>query len=44
VTRGLGIEIHAGVTGSSDTFFPGQERFDSYSGYVRNHFKNSVAE
>lgn len=42
--RKLGIDIHTGVTASSDTFYPGQERYDSYSGYVRNHFKNSVAE
>jgi uridine phosphorylase len=40
----LGINVYTGVTASSDTFYPGQERMDSYSGYVRNHFKNSVAE
>ncbi|BCD92555.1 uridine phosphorylase [Francisella halioticida] len=40
----LNVKVHVGVTGSSDTFFPGQERFDSYSGYVRNYFKNSVSE
>ncbi|MEY1647987.1 hypothetical protein [Francisella sp. 19X1-34] len=39
-----GVKVHMGITGSSDTFYPGQERLDSYSGYVRNHFKNSVAE
>lgn len=42
--KNLGIKIHTGITGSSDTFYPGQERLDSYSGYIRNHFKNSVSE
>ncbi len=36
--------VFFGITGSSDTFYPGQERQDNYSGYVRNHFKNSVEQ
>jgi len=27
--RSLNIDIHCGITGSSDTFYPGQERRDA---------------
>ena len=30
----LGIRHHVGITCSSDTFYPGQERYDSFSQYV----------
>ncbi|APC97142.1 uridine phosphorylase [Francisella frigiditurris] len=36
--------VFFGITASSDTFYPGQERQDNYSGYVRNQFKNTVSE
>lgn len=42
--KDLSIPIHYGLTASSDTFYPGQERYDSYSGFVRRHFKGSVEE
>ncbi|QIV96298.1 uridine phosphorylase [Allofrancisella inopinata] len=40
----LNLKLHSGITGSSDTFYPGQERKDSYSGYVRKSFQGSVEE
>jgi uridine phosphorylase len=40
----LGIEAHVGVTASSDTFYPGQERYDTYSGRVTRRFRGSLAE
>nr|AAV29416.1 NT02FT0422 [synthetic construct] len=40
----LNKKIHCGITGSSDTFFPGQDRKDNYSGYIRRHFINSLNE
>ena len=30
--RSIGIDPHVGITASSDTFYPGQERYDTYSG------------
>lgn len=33
-----------GVTASSDTFYPGQERYDTFSGRVVNRFKGSMEE
>ncbi|MCP4294812.1 MAG: uridine phosphorylase [Proteobacteria bacterium] len=40
----LSISMHCGITASSDTFYPGQERYDNYSGFVRKHFKDSLDE
>lgn len=40
----LNKELRVGITGSSDTFYPGQERKDNYSGYVRRTFQNSIEE
>lgn len=42
--RRRGIEPHIGVTASSDTFYPGQERYDTYSGRVTARFRGSLAE
>lgn len=36
--------FHVGITVSSDTFYPGQERYDSFSGYVIRRFKGSKDE
>lgn len=36
--------FHVGITVSSDTFYPGQERYDSYSGYVIRRFQGSKKE
>ncbi|HEY0209567.1 uridine phosphorylase [Acerihabitans sp.] len=42
--RRLGAGVHIGVTASSDTFYPGQERYDTFSGRVVNRFKGSMRE
>jgi uridine phosphorylase len=33
-----------GITASSDTFYPGQERYDTVSGFVRDRFRGSRDE
>lgn len=40
----LGIRYHIGITASSDTFYPGQERYDSFRGYVIKRFRDSLEE
>ena len=40
----LGLRHHIGVTASCDTFYPGQERKDSYSGYIIRRFQGSMEE
>lgn len=40
----LKIKSHVGITACSDTFYPGQERYDSYTGYVRRSFQGNMAE
>jgi uridine phosphorylase len=40
----LGLQSHTGVTASSDTFYPGQERYDTFTGRVPRRFKGSVKE
>jgi uridine phosphorylase len=40
----LGIRRHVGITAASDTFYPGQERYDTVSGYVRRAFQGSREE
>ncbi|ABM04573.1 uridine phosphorylase [Psychromonas ingrahamii 37] len=42
--RETGIEPHIGITASSDTFYPGQERYDTVSGRVTRHLKGSMKE
>jgi len=37
-------ETHVGVTASSDTFYPGQERYDTFSGRVTQRFRGSFEE
>jgi uridine phosphorylase len=39
-----GFTAHFGITASSDTFYPGQERYDSHSGYVLKHLQGSLME
>lgn len=36
--------LHIGVTASSDTFYPGQERYDTFSGRVVRRFRGSMEE
>ncbi|ROQ28468.1 uridine phosphorylase [Gallaecimonas pentaromativorans] len=42
--RSLGVKPVVGVTASSDTFYPGQERYDTYSGRVVQRFQGSLKE
>ncbi len=42
--RSLGLPVHTGVTASSDTFYPGQERYDTVSGYVIRSLRGSAEE
>ncbi|WP_413284728.1 uridine phosphorylase [Vibrio sp. MA40-2] len=39
-----GAKVHMGVTASSDTFYPGQERYDTFSGRVVKRFQGSMQE
>jgi uridine phosphorylase len=38
------VRYHVGITASSDTFYPGQERYDSFSKYVLKRFQGSMKE
>ncbi|HPN31077.1 MAG TPA: uridine phosphorylase [bacterium] len=38
------ISYKIGITASSDTFYPGQERYDSYTGYVVKRFQGTMKE
>lgn len=38
------VSYHVGITASSDTFYPGQERYDSFTGYVLRRFQSSMKE
>ncbi len=40
----LGMRHHVGITASSDTFYPGQERYDTVAGSVVERFRGSLAE
>ena len=40
----IGVDFHVGITASSDTFYPGQERYDTFSGYVPLRFQNTLKE
>ncbi|MBM7454377.1 uridine phosphorylase [Oceanisphaera litoralis] len=42
--RDLGIAPHVGITASSDTFYPGQERYDTYSARMLRKFQGSMKE
>jgi len=39
-----GLTCHVGITASSDTFYPGQERYDTVSGRVLPRFRGSAEE
>lgn len=39
-----GVQYHVGITCCSDTFYPGQERYDTFSGYVLRRFQGITAE
>ncbi|WP_040977291.1 uridine phosphorylase [Necropsobacter massiliensis] len=38
------VNVHVGITASSDTFYPGQERYDTYSGKVWRHYQGSLKQ
>ncbi len=40
----LGADYHLGIAVSSDTFWPGQERYDSFTGYVPRSLKGTMKE
>lgn len=40
----LGATAHIGITASSDTFYPGQERYDTYSGRVNKEWQGSMQQ
>ena len=42
--RSLGRRSHVGITVAADTFYPGQERYDTVSGYVRRSLQGSRDE
>jgi len=42
--RGADLEPHVGITASADTFYPGQERYDTVSKYVPRSLQGSRAE
>ena len=42
--RDSGAVVHVGVTASSDTFYPGQERYDTTTGRVVERFRGSLDE
>lgn len=42
--RKQGLTYHVGITASSDTFYPGQERHDSFTGEVPRRFRGIMEE
>lgn len=42
--RMLKIPFQTGISVSTDSFWPGQERYDSFGGYVRRALRDSAAE
>jgi uridine phosphorylase len=42
--RASGARVHVGITASSDTFYPGQERYDTYSARVNREWAGSMRE
>ncbi|MEM7273090.1 MAG: uridine phosphorylase [Actinomycetota bacterium] len=40
----LGADYRVGITASSDTFYPGQERYDTVAGQVTTAFRGSLEE
>lgn len=39
-----GITPYVGITASSDTFYPGQERYDTFTGKIYRHFRGSLQQ
>ncbi|EHK90030.1 uridine phosphorylase [Aggregatibacter actinomycetemcomitans] len=43
-TEDAGNNVHVGITASSDTFYPGQERYDTFTGKIYRHFQGSLKQ
>jgi uridine phosphorylase len=43
-TASTAARLHVGITASSDTFYPGQERYDTVTGRVVQRFRGSMDE
>ena len=43
-TAEAGVTCHTGVTASSDTFYPGEERTDAYRKYILRRFRGATEE
>lgn len=39
-----GVKPYVGITASSDTFYPGQERYDTFTGKIYRHFQGSLKQ
>jgi uridine phosphorylase len=37
-----GVTFHVGIAASTDTFYQGQERYDTYTGFVPAHLRGSI--
>ncbi|MCT8560408.1 uridine phosphorylase [Glaesserella parasuis] len=42
--KNQGIDPYVGITASSDTFYPGQERYDTFTGKIYRHFQGSLKQ
>jgi uridine phosphorylase len=42
--REAGVPHRAGISCTTDTFYPGQERYDSFTGHVLRRFQGSADE
>lgn len=42
--KGSDAPVHVGITASTDTFYPGQERYDTFSGRVVESLRGSLSE
>ncbi|HPC81994.1 MAG TPA: uridine phosphorylase [Thermoanaerobaculaceae bacterium] len=42
--REFGLPHRVGITAACDTFYPGQERYDTFTGYVPRRFQGSLEE
>lgn len=40
----INVPYHIGITASTDTFWQGQERYDSFSGYIQRRLRGSMDE
>lgn len=42
--KNQGLSPYVGITASSDTFYPGQERYDTFTGKIYRHFRGSLQQ